>query len=90
SQARVEAGLRVAVALQADRIERFRLAHGRLPDQLRETGEPLPGILYTRLDATTYRVWAREGETRILHESGSDSMSVRIRDALRVLREDDA
>lgn len=51
-----DAGLRVAAFIQAQQVEAFRRASGRLPDVLRETGEPLPGIDYERLDAHTYRL----------------------------------
>lgn len=51
-----DAGLRVAAFIQAQQVEAFRRASGRLPDVLRETGEPLPGIDYERLDARTYRL----------------------------------
>ena len=53
-----DAGLRVAAYVQAQQVEKFRRAAGRLPDVLRETGEPLPGFDYQRIDAHTYRLKA--------------------------------
>jgi len=88
SYERVEAGLRLAVALHADKIERFRVENGRLPDELREIGDAVPGLLYTRVDASTFRLRGVEGETRILYEAGLDTMSVFMRNALSVLREE--
>ena len=49
-----EGALRIATYIQAQQVEAFRLSSGRLPDQLRETGEALPGITYEKLDARTY------------------------------------
>jgi hypothetical protein len=53
-----EAGLRLAAYVQAQQVEAFRSTTGRLPDLLRETGEPLPGLEYRRLDARTYQLTA--------------------------------
>lgn len=52
--AREEAGLRLAVVLQMQRILDYREERGRLPDVLWETGEPLPGLRYERIDARTF------------------------------------
>lgn len=41
-----DASLRLAMALQFQRIERFRSEHGRLPRSLAEAGEPLAGVTY--------------------------------------------
>ena len=49
-------GLRVATYIQAQQVEAFRQRSGRLPDVLLETGEPIPGMTYQRLDARTYRL----------------------------------
>jgi hypothetical protein len=51
-----DAGLRLSTFIQAQQVEAFRQSAGRLPDVLRETGEPLPGIDYERVDAHTYRL----------------------------------
>ena len=42
--------------VQAQQVESFRQRRGRLPDALREAGEPLPGMTYERIDAGTYRL----------------------------------
>lgn len=86
SPERAEAGLRVAVALQADRIEQFRRETGRLPDRVDEAGESLPGVSYTRVDAQTFQLRAAADQTVVVYESG-DSMTVLMRNALRTLRD---
>jgi len=53
--------LRLVMFLQAQRIELYRRTTGRLPAFLEEAGPPLPGIVYRRLDARTYRLY---GHTR--------------------------
>jgi hypothetical protein len=58
ARAQEDAGLRVAAFVQAQQVEGFRRSTGRLPDVLRETGEPLPGFDYERIDAHTYRLKA--------------------------------
>lgn len=85
---RVEAGLRVSLALQADRIEAFRARYGRLPDQLREVGEPPAGVSYVRVDAGTYLLRGREGDTTVRWEGGVESMEMLMENALRTLREE--
>jgi len=87
SYERVEAGLRLAMALHADKVEQFRTENGRLPDELREIGDAYPGLYYRRMNANVFRIHGVEGETRILYEAG-DSMSVIVRNALTVLREE--
>lgn len=49
-------GLRIATYIEAQQVEAFRQKSGRLPDVLIETGEPMPGMTYERLDARTYRL----------------------------------
>jgi len=87
SYERIEAGLRLAVWLNADKVEQFRIENGRLPDALREVGDAHPGVYYTRVNANFYRMQAAAGDTRILHES-DDEITVKVRNALTVLREE--
>jgi len=51
-----EAGLRMSLYLQAMRIERFRVAEGRLPASLVEAGDPIADIIYRRMDEQTYHL----------------------------------
>jgi len=87
SYERVEAGLRLAVALHAEKVEQFRIENGRLPDEFREIGDTHPGLYYRRVNANVFRIHGVEGSTRILYEAG-DSISVELRNALTVLREE--
>jgi len=75
-----EEGLRLATFVQAQQVEAFRQSAGRLPDVLRETGEPLPGIDYERLDAHTYRLSGATERTRISWLS-SDSIPALLGDS---------
>lgn len=88
SYERIEAGLRLAVALQSEKIERFRVENGRLPDHLREVGDAHPGLYYRRVDATTYRIHGVEDDTRILYEFGAQTMEALLKNSLVVLREE--
>jgi hypothetical protein len=51
-----EIGLRLAAYIQAQQVENFRQTTGRLPDLLRESGEPMPGMTYERVNSHTYRL----------------------------------
>ena len=51
-----EAGLRVAMYFQAQRIESFRSANGRLPDTLEEMGSAPAEMSYQRLDTRSYQL----------------------------------
>lgn len=79
---RVDAGLRMAVYLQAEQIRVFRDDRGRLPDALDETGEALPGIRYDRIDARTYRL---RGIAGTLAYESTDSLDTFVRDAARIV-----
>lgn len=61
-----EAALRLAVVLQAQRVLDFRAAQGRLPDVLWETGEPLPGLGYRRIDARTFELTGTGVQRRVV------------------------
>ena len=69
-----EAGLRLVAYIQAQQVEAFRRGSGRLPDILREAGEPLPGMTYERLDARIYRLSGATERTAVQWTS-SDSVS---------------
>ena len=54
---RAEAGLRVGMYFEAQKIETFREQTGRLPDTLDELGGTAPAeMTYQRIDARTYRL----------------------------------
>ena len=54
-----EAGLRVAMFFEAQKIENFRHQAGRLPDSFEEVGAPPGEMAYQRLDAQTYQLVGR-------------------------------
>ena len=77
-----DAGLRLAAFIQAQQVEAFRMSSGRLPDVLREAGEPVPGFDYRRIDAHTYRLQgATERDT--VTWVNSDSLPALLRGASR-------
>ena len=51
-----EAGLRVAMYFQTQRIESLRSANGRLPDTLEEMGSAPAEMSYQRIDARSYQL----------------------------------
>jgi len=66
-----EASLRVAIFLQAQRIEAFRDRTGRLPEELEETGPPMPGISYSRTPRGTYHLEGRNDTLALFYSSSS-------------------
>ncbi len=74
------AGRRIATYIQAQQVEAFRQTSGRLPDMLRETGEPIPGMTYERLDARTYRLSGATERTSV-HWVSTDSLSALLGDS---------
>ena len=53
---KAEAGLRVAMFFEAQKIEQFRNKEGRLPDTMEEMGSAPAEMTYTRIDARTYQL----------------------------------
>jgi hypothetical protein len=56
-----DASLRMGMAVQYQRIERFRQANGRLPESLAQVGEPMQGISYERLGTDQFVLRGRNG-----------------------------
>jgi len=79
---RTEAALRVAMALQAERIFEHRIQARRLPDFLREVVDTLPGIRYTRLDAGTFSLEGSSGGLTLVYRS-DQSLDDFVGDAVR-------
>lgn len=82
TQERAEAALRVGMALQAERILEHRIRARRLPDFLREVGDTLPGIRYTRLDAGTFSLEGSSGGLTLVYRS-DQSLDDFLGDAVR-------
>jgi hypothetical protein len=66
------------------RILDYRQRQGRLPDVLWETGEPLPGLAYERIDSRTYLLTGTGPKGPIRFVSG-DSLSAFARPARPLL-----
>lgn len=66
-----EAGNRMAIFLEVQRIEQFRAKTGRLPTTLDEAGEPLPGLQYQVRSDGGYTVSA-PGQPGLQYRSGED------------------
>ena len=69
SETALDAGLRLGMALQAERIWAHRDQVRRLPDQLREVGAVLPGLTYDRRSASVFVLRARRGDSLVEYES---------------------
>ena len=66
-----EASLRVAIFLQAQRIEAFRDRTGGLPEELEETGPPIPGISYARTPRGTYHLEGQNDTLALFYSSSA-------------------
>lgn len=64
-----EAGLRMAMYLQIQRIEVFRDETGRLPLSLDEAGERLPGVEYQQITGEVYRLRGHTDGLRVTYVS---------------------
>jgi hypothetical protein len=84
SSMRIEAGLRFAVALQAERIFEFRTEAQRFPDYLREVGDTLPGLTYRRVDGGSFLLRGQVGDVMVQYRS-SDELGDFLGNAIRTL-----
>ncbi|NIP57597.1 MAG: hypothetical protein GWM92_08960 [Gemmatimonadetes bacterium] len=66
---RNEASLRLALYVQAQRIEQFQSERGRLPQSLGEVGSPLPGIRYTATPRDTYHLIGTNDDLTLFYSS---------------------
>jgi hypothetical protein len=80
-----QAGLKLATWVQAQQVEAFRQRRGRLPDVLREAGEPMPGMSYERVDAQTYRLSGATERIQIVWTSG-DTLDTALRETVARLQ----
>lgn len=70
SGSELERGRVVALQLQADQVEVFRLRHGRLPESLDELPIRVPGIDFVRSNSRVYQlVVARADGSRLVYDS---------------------
>lgn len=69
SQAEREASLRMAIATTAQRIERFRQQHGRLPATLAQAGSTVEAITYERNGDAQYVLRGENGPVALTYRS---------------------
>jgi len=63
-------GLRMAMYVQSQQIEAYRIQHGRLPSTLAELpGTPQPGIEYQVQSSDAYRLVGTDGPTALIYDS---------------------
>ena len=66
-------GLRVAMYLQAQRIEAYRQKHGALPTSLEDAGSATPGVEYHR-QGGSYQLVGTSGQAALVYDS-SESLA---------------
>lgn len=64
-----ESSARLAIVLQASRVDAYRTRTGRLPANTVEAGINYPEISYQRLDSATYQLSMDPGSGRITYRS---------------------
>ena len=64
-----DASLRLAMAMQFQRIERYRTTYRRLPASLGEVGPPMQGITYERAGSDQYVLRGRNGGASLMLRS---------------------
>jgi hypothetical protein len=66
--------LRLAMFLQSQAIEAYRLERGRLPYVLQEAGPPFPGMEYRRKDSRSYELLGTSDRLRLDYQSEQDPL----------------
>ncbi len=66
--------LRVAVFLEAQKIEAYRQERGRLPWVLAETGPAFPGLEYRRKDNRFYELSGTSDRVQLRYDSGTSPL----------------
>ncbi|MBW3553085.1 MAG: hypothetical protein KY466_06235 [Gemmatimonadetes bacterium] len=64
-----EAGLRIGIYLQAQRIRAYELAHGVLPETLEEAGPAIPGMRYRVVSHGVYELTGTTERVRLSYRS---------------------
>jgi hypothetical protein len=84
SQEQQEASLRIGMATTAQRVERFRMAQGRLPRTLAEAGSSGNGISYEQREGDRYVIRGANGAVHLVLNS-SDSLALFVGNSFQVL-----
>jgi hypothetical protein len=79
-----DASLRISMATTMQRIERFRIAQGRLPRSLAEAGSNAAGISYEQREGDRYVLRGTNGPIQLALNSG-DSLPGFVGNSFRVL-----
>jgi hypothetical protein len=79
-----EASLRIGMATTAQRIERFRIAQGRLPRTLAEAGSSPNGITYEQREGDRYLLQGANGAAHLTLNSG-DSLGRFVGNSFQIL-----
>lgn len=79
-----EASLRIGMATTAQRVERFRMAQGRLPRSLSEAGSSPNGIFYEQREGDRYVLKGVNGPVRVVLNAG-DSLALFVGNSFQVL-----
>jgi hypothetical protein len=66
-------GLRMAMFLQATRIEDYRIRNGRLPSRLEDAGSAASGVEYRVVGDTQYQLVATAADQALLYDSSGQS-----------------
>jgi hypothetical protein len=82
----LEAGIRMEMAFQALKVERFLQREGRLPNSLAEAGGPFSSVSYHRLDSDRYQLSLPGLEGRVTYSS-VDPMEDFLGNSAAVIRE---
>ncbi len=65
--------LRVAMYLQAQRVDSYKQEHGQLPDKLSDAGSTIEGVEYHRQGVNSYQLVATVGEEALVYDSNESA-----------------
>lgn len=65
--------LRVAMYLQAQRVNDYKIEHGQLPETLSDAGSAIEGVEYHRQGVNSYQLVATVGEEALVYDSNAPS-----------------
>lgn len=61
--------LRLAMYMQIQRVEAYRLQHGELPQALEDAGSTVPGVEYLRQGSSQYQLVGTAGDQAVVYDS---------------------
>lgn len=66
-------GLQMAMFMQAQRIEAYRIENGELPARLEDAGSPTPGVEYRLVGSGTYQLVGVAADEALVYDSAEQS-----------------